>query len=72
MCVCVYICKIIFQANELIYDYITAEMLPVSTVEKISFKDLVSDLSHGLLPLCRRTTMNYFEDRKKQMLDRLI
>lgn len=45
-------------------------MLPILTVEKESFKNLVSGLSHwsGFKLPCRETTL---KDRKKQMINRL-
>lgn len=46
-------------------------MLPIFTIEKTSFRNLVSGLSLGFLPPCRRTTLNYLENRKKQISDRL-
>lgn len=46
-------------------------MLPILTVEKDSFKNLVSGLSRGVKPPCRETTLNHLIDKKNQMINRL-
>lgn len=46
-------------------------MLPILTVEKDLFKNLVSGLSRGVKPPCRETTLNHLIDKKNQMINRL-
>lgn len=41
-------------------------MLPILTVEKESFKNLVSGLSHGFKLPCRETTLNHLKDHLKE------
>lgn len=38
-------------------------MVPILTVEKESFKNLI--FGHGFKPPCQETTLNHLKDRKK-------
>jgi hypothetical protein len=59
------------QVNELIVNYIVEEMLPIYTVEKQSFKNLISGLSRGANPPCRKTLKNLIYKQKEEYIESL-
>ncbi|XP_031358213.1 uncharacterized protein LOC116181900 [Photinus pyralis] len=59
------------KAQELICSYIIDEMLPIYKVEKESFRRLVSGLSGGIKPPCRRTLTNLIVKKKDKYVTTL-